>query len=199
MVLADSVELLHYPAIMFSSPSAPRLAPLPCPLAATNPTQTATTLHHSLFCPLPIHPFSAHLATTPAPPPPPLPPLCCYSSLSIHLQLPPCLFNSLSLSLSLSGCVSVSLSISLTPFCWSYCFFSVSCLPLSSFLPSFVNLLWFIGFTAVTFWHKLYFQNKTGFAKRVKQYFMHTNPIKMINYSIWIQGVWKIAHNGQYF
>lgn len=124
MVLADSVELLHYPAIMFSSPSAPRLAPLLCPLTATNPTQTATTLHHSLFCPFPIHPFSSHLATSC-----PLPPLCCYSSLSIHLQLPPCLFN----SLSLSGCVSVSLSISLTPFCWSYCFFSVSCFPLSSF------------------------------------------------------------------
>lgn len=158
MVLADSVEPLHYPAIMFSSPSAPRL-PFPpmSPLAATNATQSAATLHHSLSRPFPFHPLDSHLPT-------PTPSRAAIHRCRFTLSLLPCLFNSPSLFLA----VPVSPSLSLTPFCWSYCFFSVSCFPLSSFLPSFVNLLLIYWLYRSDFLTQTIFPNKMGLAKCVK-------------------------------
>lgn len=165
MVLADSVEPLHYPAIMFSSPSAPRLPhlpPVPSPLTAHHQPNTHTTtniLHHSsssaLSLSIPLFRTGLFLPSW-------------YSSLSIH---PPALSTSFLFSLSLSLFLfmylflSPSLYIYLTPFHWSYYFFTVSCFPLSSFLPLFFDLLWFIGFTAMMFWQKLYCQNKTSLTK----------------------------------
>ena len=54
MVLADSMELLYYPTIMFSSPLAPSSVPL-MSLSAPNAMQTATTFHHFLLFISPIY------------------------------------------------------------------------------------------------------------------------------------------------
>lgn len=160
MVLADSVEPLHYPAIMFSSPSAPRLPGLP-----RRPLHPRTRCHQNPHTQPP--PPSIILLLLPFPYPslpspgylPPSPPRAAIHRCRFILQLPPCLFYSLFVTV----CLFLSPSISLTSFHWSYYFFTVSCLLHSSCLPSFVNLLWFIGFTAVTFWKKLYGRNTTSF------------------------------------
>lgn len=158
MVLADSVEPLHYPAIMFSLPLAPQapsptIIPLLPPYSLTH-THTRTHLHPQsfFFCPFCIHPSSPHLVISP-----PVLPFIPVDSSSGSLHV----FFIVSVFLLLSLCILLfSLSSFLTPFHWNYYFFTFSCFPLLSFLPSFINLLWFIGLTAVTFWKKLVCQNQ---------------------------------------
>lgn len=134
MVLADSVEPLHYPAIMFSSPS----ASLPClPSLPPNPTHSATTLHHSSSSALSLSiPLLTWLSPTP------IPHQCCYSSLSIHPPAPSmfflfslCIRVSVSLSLHLSDPISLELLL--------FHRFMPSSLIMFTFICQFPLIYWF--------------------------------------------------------
>lgn len=184
MVLADSVEPLHYPAIMFSSPLAPQPPPFPRPLPATNPTHSATTtLHHS---------SSSALSLS-------IPPLLTW------LFLPVLLFIAVDSSPSSLHVFFYSLSLSLCP-CICFSLHLSDPIPLKLLLFLCFMLSFLIVFTFICQFALIYklcchdFLTETILAKQnrlcesIKWYFMHSKPIKMINYSICIQGVWKIAH-----
>ena len=174
MVLADSVEPLHYPAIMFSSPLAPQLRPLPCPLAAANPTHTATTtLHHSSSAlSLSVPPLLTWL----------FPPCAAIHRCRFILQLALCRFYSLSLTLSLSLCPCICFSLHLSdPISLKlllFLCFMLSSIIMFTFICQFALIYWLYCCDFLT---ETILPKQNWLCKSIKQYFMHSNPIKMIN------------------
>ncbi len=185
MVLADSVEPLHYPTIMFSSPLAPPLlSSLPSHVPSLPPTPHTPQPPPSIILLLPFpYPFSLTWL---------FPPVLLFIAVDSSSSLLHVFILSLSVSLYVHVSVSLSssLSISLTPFHWSYYFFCVSCFPLIifTFICQFALIYWLYCHDFLT---ETILPKQNQLCKSIKQYFMHSKPIKMINHSILIQGLWK--------